>query len=472
LSKTKKKKIVSKTKSDYILEILGLFEEKGKSKDWLLDEIKKHHIKLNVPPTVNTTQILSACPQKFLVHISEFLKEDEFAIEEVKTQTKTLHWFFTDIVGSSNPRASTKSQTRKINFLNSQIKKSETFRNRDPHTSKILPTGDGMAIGFADSPEQPLRLAIELHKAINLYNKKQIEKDKIQIRIGIDTGPVYFLKDIEGNDSVWGPGIILARRVMDLCGTNQIFASRRIGDDISNLTPEYKEIMHPIGDYSIKHGEQLLIYNIYGKNFGNKIAPKPPEELLSKEPSFEFDRVELQIEIQDKKHPYPAHHRYIWEIKNTTKTKLEHIHYDLGGDIPAELEDLNVSVLDENKNNLEIVSIEANRPHLKRFKVGLKKPLRKNQKAIVTLDYDWAEPERVFEYEFSSKCKKFAYLLTLPKGMPPEKVRVLEVVKDLGQKALAKPGPKIKTLKNKTQVTWESEKNHKVKPNDVYEFQW
>ena len=119
-----------------------------------------------------------------------------------------------------------------------------------------------MAIGFADSPEKPLRLAIELHKLLYKYNKTHTEKNRVYLRIGIETGSIYFIKDVEGNDTVWGSGIIMARRVMDLCGENQIFASRRIGDDISKLTSEYKAIMHPIGDYSIKHGEQLLVYNI------------------------------------------------------------------------------------------------------------------------------------------------------------------------------------------------------------------
>ena len=468
------KKIIN----EQILELVGLIEEKGKNKDWILDEIKKHHIKLDVSPTVNSIEILKSCPQKFIKHIFQYLKDDEFHIEEINTLTKTLHWFFCDIVGASNPNIPTKAQSRKINFLNSAIKKSETFRNRDPHSSMILPTGDGMAIGFSESPEQPLRLAIELHKEINKYNKTQREKEKIQLRIGIDSGPVFVLKDVEGNNAVWGPGIIMARRVMDLCGPNQIFASMRIGDDISNLSSEYKAIMHPIGNYEFKHGVTLLIYNIHGKNFGNKIAPKQgkipkskPKEILNKTPSFEFIKAELHIEITNPK-TMMAHHKYVWQIKNITSSPLEQINYDLGGDVPAKFEELNISIFDENKNKLEILSIEANRPHLKRFRVSLKKPLRKNQKTTVTLNYDWEEPERVFEYEFSAKCKQFVYHLILPTEIPPQKIRVLEVVKDLGNKALAKPGPTIKTTKKFTEVKWTSKPKHIIKPNDVYEFHW
>ena len=98
--------------------------------------------------------------------------------------------------------------------------------------------------------------------------------EKLLIRIGIDMGPVYVIKDLNNKDNVWGPGIILTRRVMDLAGDMNILASARIAEDTRKLSPEYKEIIHPIGEYSIKHGEELQIYNIYGNDFGNKIVPR------------------------------------------------------------------------------------------------------------------------------------------------------------------------------------------------------
>jgi len=217
-----------------IAEILGLLEEKGKTKYWLLEEVKKHNKILKVSPTVNSFEILQSCSKKTINQINKYLKDDEFAIQEIQTYTKTLHWFFTDIVGSSNPDMSTKTQARKINLLHMQIKKTETFKKLDLDSTVVLPTGDGVALGFSESPEQPLRLAIDLTKLLNKYNKIQREEDKVSIRIGIESGPVYFVKDLLDKDTVWGPGIIMARRVMDLCGTNQIFISQKIGEDISN----------------------------------------------------------------------------------------------------------------------------------------------------------------------------------------------------------------------------------------------
>ena len=71
----------------------------------------------------------------------------------------------------------------------------------------VLPTGDGMAIGFLQGPELPLRLAIELHTNLVKYNKGRIPAETVRIRIGIHSGPVFLVKDILGNNNVWGPGI-------------------------------------------------------------------------------------------------------------------------------------------------------------------------------------------------------------------------------------------------------------------------
>ena len=137
-------------------EIMGLMEEKGRHKDWLLDEIKRRRIKLDVPVTTTSYEILKALPKEFLNQLYESLKEDEFFIEDVKTMTKTYHWFFTDIVGASDPNMPTKAQIRKIMVLTEQIKNTKTFKNCDPKDIWILPTGDGMAIGFIDTPEKSI----------------------------------------------------------------------------------------------------------------------------------------------------------------------------------------------------------------------------------------------------------------------------------------------------------------------------
>src|SRR5437867_3908735 len=256
-------------------EILGMLGESNRGRDWIIKEIKRHHLKIPLQATLNSYEILDSCPSDFVSNLHRALQGDSVkGFEDVQSLTKTYHWLFTDIVGGSNPTISTKDQVRKIVALNELIRRTETFRTRDLASTVILPVGDGVAVGFSEYPEKPLRLAIELHKALFRYNESKIDRERLLIRIGIDMGPVYILKDLNGKDNVWGPGIILTRRVMDLCGEMNIFASARMAEDVRKLSPEYNQILHPIGNYSIIHNEELVVYNIYGKGFGNKTAPR------------------------------------------------------------------------------------------------------------------------------------------------------------------------------------------------------
>ena len=457
-----------------IARILGMLEEKNLSKDWMLSELKKHNPKSNMSASANSFEILKNCPQKVIKKILNTLSID-LAIKDPKTLTRVLHWFFIDIVSSSDPSLPVKSQARKINALNELIKRTETFKKEKLEYLDIFPTGDGMAIGFTDSSEKPLRLAIELHKSLRMFNKNQKEKDKINIRIGIDSGPVYFMKGIKG-EIFWGPGLIMAKRVMDNCGPNNIFASERIAKDLRSLSEENKATMKPIGEYFIKHGK-LGIYNIYGQEFGSKNIPKdnkiipPKEEDPWKKINHEFNNVEVGLEITDSK-SMMIHHTWVWDIRNISKEPLEALFYSIGGDIPRKFPKLNVQVTDENGNFLEVFALDVNKPLQKEFHVRLLKPIRKNQgRRIVKLEYDWEEPERNFRYVFSSKTKKFRYFLKAPKDLEL-KPRVLEGVRDKADMRRVDSPTITKYLKKHTEITWIPPKNHKIQAHDVFIFQW
>lgn len=459
-----------------IAEILALMEESHKNKSWIARMIKKEKIKVPVKLTMNSYQILSACPDDFIAKLLHSLKgQDIDDLADVSTLTKTFHWFFTDIVAGSNPNLVTTEQVRKVIVLNELILRTETFKNHDPKGTVILPTGDGMAIGFDDSPERPLRLSLELHRALTKYNEPKKGKDKLLLRIGIDTGPVYMVKDVTGKDNVWGPGIIMTRRVMDLAGDNQIFASSRIAEDIKNLSPEYKAIMHPIGDYSIKHGESLNIYNIYGDEFGNKQAPRKKKilkESITDEDmmgvnSFEFRNIEIELEILDAK-TWMAHHTWIWDIFNISKEPRDQIFYYLDGDVPRNFADMNVKVT-KDENELDILGVSVNKPTHKEFDVHLNKsiPPKRGLKGL-KLEYDWEEPEHNFFYKLATDCKSFKYKLTVPKELDI-KNRILKVDTELGYKFMAKPAPVMKTINDKTVITWEA-KN--LKAHQAFRFEW
>ncbi|MGH9876572.1 MAG: hypothetical protein ACRD5H_02960 [Nitrososphaerales archaeon] len=109
------------------------------------------------------------------------------------TQTDELtyaYFFFTDIVGLSDPRIPTKRQIKKIEALTNLITSCEAFKKTEPSLMLYLPTGDGMAIGFLSGPELPLMLAVDLHKRLREYNMGKFPEEVLRIRIGMSDGPV------------------------------------------------------------------------------------------------------------------------------------------------------------------------------------------------------------------------------------------------------------------------------------------
>jgi len=453
-----------------VAEILGLMEEKGKGKNWLLEEIKRRREPTKVSPSKNSDEILKNCSAEFIKEILKGLKTHDFSVPDVKT-TKNFHWFFTDIVGSSIPKIQTAGQVDKILQLNEQIKRTETFKQTNLEDLVIVPTGDGMVIGFTDSPETPLKLAIELHKALHKYNEKKPPRYQIKIRIGIDTGPVFLIKDLNDNDTVWGPGIIMARRVMDLCAPMQILASQRIAEDVKNLTLEYRATIHKIGTYNIKHGNQLMIYNIFGENFGNKnISKKGKTKNKSAESQdvvpFVFNNINVKLDVLDPK-TMLTHHTWIWDIKNISEKLIDHISYFLEGDVPKDFPDMNVKVTDKEENDLQII-IDENKDLRKVFKAEFLKPLKPNKRQKITMEFDWEEPDRRYGYVVSSNCQKLTYKFTIPKGVDV-KNRVLKVNPGTRNKIYAKPTSKVKYLKEKTEISWQAKS---LKALDEYEFQW
>lgn len=458
-----------------IAEILGILEETNRGKDWILQEIKKHHIKILIKQTMNSFEILKLCPANFVSQIVRTLKGDDVeGFEDIRVQTKTYHWFFTDIVAGSNPTIPTKEQVRNIVVLNELISRTSVFENKDHNSTVILPTGDGMAIGFSDSPEKPLRLAIELHKALFRYNQAKRGKEKLLIRVGIDMGPVYIIKDLNGKDNVWGPGIILSRRVMDLAGGMQILASERIAKDLRTLSPEYKEILHPIGDYSIKHAEQLVLYNIYGDGFGNKnalrknkIQKSSLERTIKNVNNFAFNKIEVILEVQDLK-SMMTRHVWVWDVVNISKEPKSQIFYYIDGDVPRDFGDMHVTAKDESGNRLEILSVNVNKPYHKEFTVQLNRPVNPKQKKVLRLEYDWEEPDRNYFYRFASNCKEFSYLCTIPKGIEL-KSKILKVDTETGSRISVMPPPSIKYLDDMTTIMWKKEN---LRAYDGYQFEW
>lgn len=190
------------------------------------------------------------------------------------------NFFFIDIVGLSNPLLSVEMQIGKIGELNALIGSCDAYAKVPKDKKIVLPTGDGMVVGFLINPELPLLLSMQLHRKLRAYNAKATSDRAIGVRIGLSSGPVFVVSDVNNNQNVWGPGIILARRVMDLGDDGHILLADNIAEALMNLKDEYRKVIRPIGrEYEIKHGQRLKLYSAYSQDFGNSATPARISEL-------------------------------------------------------------------------------------------------------------------------------------------------------------------------------------------------
>jgi class 3 adenylate cyclase len=183
-------------------------------------------------------------------------------------------FFFVDVVGLSDPALSVRRQIEKIEALNNLIGHCETFKKASD--KRVLPTGDGMAIGFMSSPESPLQLGIELHQALKKYNTHTSKEDGsfLDVRIGLASGSVFIVNDVNSNQNIWGPGIIFARRVMDVGDGGHILLAGPLAESLLTLDDKYRSMISLLGDFQVKHGQIIKIYSAYCPNeFGNSIIP-------------------------------------------------------------------------------------------------------------------------------------------------------------------------------------------------------
>lgn len=333
------------------------------------------------------------------------------------------HFFFVDIVGLSDPSMSTKTQIKKIEVLNKSISETEVYQTTPKETILTLPTGDGMCLGFLQGPELPLHLAVELQQKLAENNKGKIPSETVRARIGLHSGNCFVVKDIKGQDNVWGPGIILARRVMDFGDDNHILLSPRLAEDLRELSDDYKKIIKPVHDFTIKHGQTILIHSACGDGFGNPKHPskgeatrsKYGEELLKMQKTTTYPFLEVDLTILDAKKMLVQHKR-TYEVANISNEPIYHVLHGIATDVDKySINDLNVQVYDEQNREMKISSINVDKPTSKEFTTAFNQPIVKGEKGRkYTLVYDVEEPERYFENAFLIDVNKFALSFKYP----------------------------------------------------------
>jgi hypothetical protein len=128
-----------------------------------------------------------------------------------------------------------------------------------------LPTGDGMVLIFFTDPEAPTRFALKLSAALQSFSQ-------YKLRIGIHSGPVNRVIDVNHRENVAGAGINMAQRVMDCGDAGHILVSKRVADDLAQYT-RWQQYLHDLGEVRVKHGELLHLFNLYTDTEGNSVRP-------------------------------------------------------------------------------------------------------------------------------------------------------------------------------------------------------
>ena len=184
------------------------------------------------------------------------------------TQTPPLeiaHVLFLDIVAYSRLRMDQQQQI--IRDLQEAVRATAEFgRAQGLDQLILLPTGDGMALVFFRDPEAPVRCALELTRILG-------EKPQIQLRMGLHTGPVYRIADINANRNVAGGGINIAQRVMDCGDAGHILASKAMADVLRELS-SWSEHLHDLGEAEVKHGVRVHLFNLCTGKAGNPEIPQ------------------------------------------------------------------------------------------------------------------------------------------------------------------------------------------------------
>jgi hypothetical protein len=351
-----------------------------------------------------------------------------------------------------------------------------TFTSTSPDLMLVLPTGDGMAIGFLQGPALPLTLAIELHRNLARYNKGRNLSDYVQVRIGIHSGPIFVVKDILNNSNIWGPGIVIARRVMDIGNAGHILLSSRIAEDLRELSDEYKQIIKPLHDYSIKHGQSLLIYSAYGKGFGNPAAPtggsyqrsRMDKEIVRLINKTIYPYIEVNMVIRDP-NTMLVHYKRLYEIRNISDEPIQQILHQIVTDIKKTFYELNVKAYDENNSTLKISSVSVDKPYKKEFTTVFNKPVVKGEKGRhYILEYDVEEPHKYFENAFAVNCQRFVVTVDYPLIMDPPVVYSVNL--KTNKRRLCKTQPVVEKKGNIRNIArWEDQE---IVQGECFMFKW
>jgi len=175
------------------------------------------------------------------------------------------HVLFIDIVGYSKLLIA--EQSDQIQTLREIVRATEQFKKAEAEGKLLrLPTGDGGALVFRNSLEAPVLCALEISKALKSH-------PELQVRMGIHSGPVNEITDLNEQANIAGVGINMAQRVMDCGDAGHILLSKRVADDLEQY-PQWRSHLFNLGECEVKHGARVSVVNLYTDDAGNRQPPQ------------------------------------------------------------------------------------------------------------------------------------------------------------------------------------------------------
>ena len=190
------------------------------------------------------------------------------------------HVLFIDVVGYS--KLLVNEQREIVERLSQIVRKTPQFRKSEAAGKLIrIPVGDGMALVFFQTPEEPVQCAMEIARALKSH-------PNLRLRMGVHSGPVDQVKDVNERINLAGVGINVAQRLMDCGDAGHILLSKRVADDLAQDS-HWHPYLHQLGQVEVKHGATVSIVNLYTEELGNPQVPQSFRQLgrPAKTPGFE-----------------------------------------------------------------------------------------------------------------------------------------------------------------------------------------
>ena len=218
-----------------------------------------HELRTPLTPVISALESLETEPAQ--------TEEDKSVEPESDLEFEIAYLLSIDVAGYS--KLSNNEQIELLQQLNQIVRSTECFRSAEA-SGKLnrVPMGDGMALLFFHSPEEPVRCALEISRALQ-------DHPRIRLRMGVHSGPVNRITDVNDKTNFAGSGINVAQRVLDCSDAGHILLSAHVAEDLAQYR-HWQPCLHDLGECEVKHGLRLHLFNLCKENLGN---PQVPEKL-------------------------------------------------------------------------------------------------------------------------------------------------------------------------------------------------